>query len=133
MGKNLLCNAKEAGLIPGQGTKIPHAGEHLSPRATTRETVRCDERSCTTQRSSCVLQPRSNLATSVHSKNSFLSSLCICCPAQQQTEFVPLPLESGGLETCSIEVKVTSYHFGAWDLRALATFSFNALGSRYQV
>ena len=25
--KNLLCNAGDIGLIPGQGTKIPHASE----------------------------------------------------------------------------------------------------------
>ena len=36
-----LCpsNAGDAGLIPGRGTKIPHAAEELSPRATTTEPV----------------------------------------------------------------------------------------------
>ena len=29
--KNLPCNAEDAGLIPGQGTKIPHVTEQLSP------------------------------------------------------------------------------------------------------
>ena len=28
--KNLPCNAGDAGSIPGQGTKIPHAMEQLS-------------------------------------------------------------------------------------------------------
>ena len=35
--KNLLSKAGEVGLIPGRGTKIPHAIEQLSPRATIRE------------------------------------------------------------------------------------------------
>ena len=29
--KNPPCNVRDIGLIPGQGTKIPHAVEHLSP------------------------------------------------------------------------------------------------------
>ena len=33
--KNLLCNAEEMGSIPGQGTKIPHALEYLSPHTAT--------------------------------------------------------------------------------------------------
>ena len=37
--KNLLSKAGEVGLIPGWGTKIPHAIEQLSPRATIREPV----------------------------------------------------------------------------------------------
>ena len=36
MVKNLTCNAGDAGLIPGWGTKIPHATELLS-LCTTRE------------------------------------------------------------------------------------------------
>ena len=32
--KNLSCKAGDADLIPGQGTKIPHAKEQLSPQAT---------------------------------------------------------------------------------------------------
>ena len=35
--KNLLSNAGESDLIPGQGTKIPHAMEQLCPLATTTE------------------------------------------------------------------------------------------------
>ena len=31
MVKNLLCSAGDVGLIPGQGTKIPHAEGQLSP------------------------------------------------------------------------------------------------------
>ena len=38
--KNLPYNAGDMGLIPGQGTKIPHAAGQLSPRATTTELVR---------------------------------------------------------------------------------------------
>ena len=38
--KNPPSNAGDAGLIPGQGTKIPHAMEQLSPCATTAE-LRC--------------------------------------------------------------------------------------------
>ena len=34
MVKNLPCNVGSMGLIPGQGTWIPHATEQLSPRAT---------------------------------------------------------------------------------------------------
>ena len=39
MVKNLPCNARYAGSIPGQGTKIPQAVEQLSLQATTREFV----------------------------------------------------------------------------------------------
>ena len=35
--KNPPYNAGDAGSIPGQGTKIPHAAGQLSPRATTTE------------------------------------------------------------------------------------------------
>ena len=36
--KKLPSSAGDTGLIPGQGTKIPHAvGQLLSPKATTRE------------------------------------------------------------------------------------------------
>ena len=34
MIKNMPCNKGDVGLIPGQGTKIPHAVEQLSPRTT---------------------------------------------------------------------------------------------------
>ena len=37
--ENLLCNSGNAGWIPGQRTKIPHATEKLSKRATTKESV----------------------------------------------------------------------------------------------
>ena len=37
--KNLPSNTGDAGLIPGQGTKIPHAMGQLSPRTTTTEPV----------------------------------------------------------------------------------------------
>ena len=35
--KNLPYNAGDVGLIPGQGTKIPHAVGQLSPHVTTTE------------------------------------------------------------------------------------------------
>ena len=37
MVENPLSNAGDEGLIPGGGTKIPHAAVLLSPHATTRE------------------------------------------------------------------------------------------------
>ena len=37
MAKNLPSNAGDVGLIPGQGTKVPHATGQLSPHATTTE------------------------------------------------------------------------------------------------
>ena len=37
MVKNPPSNAGDAGSIPGQGAKIPHAMGQLSPRASTRE------------------------------------------------------------------------------------------------
>ena len=43
--KNLLFNAGDESLIPGWGTKIPHATGQLCPCATTREAVPCNERS----------------------------------------------------------------------------------------
>ena len=48
MVPNLPCNAGDAGLIPGQGTKIPHATEQLNPYAlgaTTRESGCRNQRS----------------------------------------------------------------------------------------
>ena len=40
MVKNPPCNSRDAGLIPVQGTKVPHAVGQLSPRTTTTESVR---------------------------------------------------------------------------------------------
>ena len=47
---NLPGNAGDTGLIPGQGTKIPHVTEQLGPRTATTElprqkSVHCKERS----------------------------------------------------------------------------------------
>ena len=39
MVKNPPANAGDSGLIPGWGTKIPHAAEQLRPGATTTEPV----------------------------------------------------------------------------------------------
>ena len=39
--RNLPCNAGDMGSIPGQGTRIPHALEPLSQRATTTEPAHC--------------------------------------------------------------------------------------------
>ena len=36
--KNSPCNAGDKGLIPGQGTKIPHTSEQLSPHTSTEPT-----------------------------------------------------------------------------------------------
>ena len=44
MVKNLLYNAGDAGSIPGQGTKIPHAAGQLSLRATTTEPAHLNKR-----------------------------------------------------------------------------------------
>ena len=43
--KNLPCNAEGTGLIPGHGTKIPHAAEQVGPSAATRNSVSCNKRS----------------------------------------------------------------------------------------
>ena len=43
--KNLPSSAGDVGLIPGQGTKIPHAMGQLSPHAASTEPVRHNERS----------------------------------------------------------------------------------------
>ena len=57
--KNPPCNAS---LTPGQGTKIPHITEQLSPHATTRESMCCKERSCIRQQRSSKPQPRPHAA-----------------------------------------------------------------------
>ena len=44
--KNLLYNARDAGSIPGQGTKIPHAARQLSPCTTTTELAHLNWRAC---------------------------------------------------------------------------------------
>ena len=49
MVKNPPSNAGDAGSIPGQGTKIPHAAGQLSPRATTIELGCLNERACMLQ------------------------------------------------------------------------------------
>ena len=52
VNKNSPSNAGESGLIPGWGTKIPHALGQLSRRVTTKEPVYCntqDQRSCVPQ------------------------------------------------------------------------------------
>ena len=41
--KNPPSNEGDPGSIPGLGTKIPHAAEKLSPRATTTEAAHCTE------------------------------------------------------------------------------------------
>ena len=56
MVKNPPSNAVDVGLIPGLGTKIPHAAGQLSPRAATTEPTRSGARAaqleslCTTTR-----------------------------------------------------------------------------------
>ena len=42
--KDLPSNARDVGLIPGQGTKILHAWEQLSPHTVTRESMSHNER-----------------------------------------------------------------------------------------
>ena len=56
--KNPPCNAGDVGLIPGWGTKIPHATEQLSPYVITRESVQCNERAHMIQWRSYRLQLR---------------------------------------------------------------------------
>ena len=41
--KNPPCNAGDAGSTPGQGARIPHAVEQLSPLATTKESMHHNE------------------------------------------------------------------------------------------
>ena len=60
--KNLPCNAGNTNSIPGQGTKISHPGEQLSPRITTKESDRCNERSRMTQQRTHVPQLRPETA-----------------------------------------------------------------------
>ena len=53
--KNPPSNAGDTGLIPGQGTKIPHStGQLLSPRASTREAL------CSKLQSPRTLEPPQN-------------------------------------------------------------------------
>ena len=49
MVKDLPSKAGDAGSIPGQETKIPHAAEQLGLGAITSEPKSCNERSCKTQ------------------------------------------------------------------------------------
>ena len=42
MVRNLACNAGDLDLIPGPGTKIPHASEQVSPLATITEPTGCN-------------------------------------------------------------------------------------------
>ena len=44
MVKNLSSNTGDGGLIPGWGTKIPYAGEQLSPHATVRKVLVSQQR-----------------------------------------------------------------------------------------
>ena len=49
MVKNPPSNAGDVGLIPGQGSKIPHVAGQLSLRATTTELACLNERACVLQ------------------------------------------------------------------------------------
>lgn len=40
---NMPYNAGDTSLIPGKGTKIPHAAGQLSPSSATRESMCCNE------------------------------------------------------------------------------------------
>ena len=66
MGKNPPANAGDTGLIPGQGTKIPHAEGHLSLCGTTKKPVnprgRALQREVTARRSpsAATREPRHN-------------------------------------------------------------------------
>ena len=75
MVKNPSCSAGDVGIIPGQGTKIPHAMGHLSLctltaevcvllnlHITTREPLRQNKRSCMMQQRSHVPQLRLDVA-----------------------------------------------------------------------
>ena len=42
--KNPPCNVGDVGLIPGQGTKIPHAVGQLSPQIATTESTHAKKR-----------------------------------------------------------------------------------------
>ena len=48
VSENLPCNAEDVGLIPGQGTKTPHAPGQLRSRGTTRKNPAChsDDSTC---------------------------------------------------------------------------------------
>ena len=49
MVKNLLFNAGDESLIPGWGTKIPHATEQLRPYAATPDLTHHEDRVCALQ------------------------------------------------------------------------------------
>ena len=65
--ENPLCYAGDAGSIPDQGTKIPHALEQLSPSAPTTEPSHSgtcvSQQICTMQQRSCMLQLKSSAAS----------------------------------------------------------------------
>ena len=58
--KNLPCNLGDVGWIPGQGTKILHSKEQLSPWTASRESIGLDEKYRMTQRRSPESQLRLN-------------------------------------------------------------------------
>ena len=60
--KNLPCYDRDAGSIPGCGTKIPHAVEQLSPGTTARKSLSHNERSHVMQQGLCMPQPRPDAA-----------------------------------------------------------------------
>ena len=60
--KNLPCNAGGVGPIPGQGTKVPHVSEQLSPHASTSESMLSNKRSHVPQQRSRVPQLRPDTA-----------------------------------------------------------------------
>ena len=61
--KNLPYNAGDAGSIPGQGTKIPHAAGQLSPRATTTELAHSGPCTPQLERSPCATTKSLHAAT----------------------------------------------------------------------
>ena len=72
--KDLPCNAEDTGLIPGWGTKILHAAEHLGPRTTTAEpTPQLESPGATTTEVHVLQSPH---AKSTEPNTPQLESLC---------------------------------------------------------
>ena len=68
--KNLPCNAWDTGLIPGQGTKIPHDSKQLSPRTAahkfmSQEGIRAPPRESVRRHEGVCAPPRRHLCAAM--------------------------------------------------------------------
>ena len=91
MVNNPSCNAGDAGSIPGQGTKIPHAAGQLSPRVTTREPASCNYRAHMLWSPCATTRQKPTLLSTNWAVESFWWILAICAQLNKVIIYACIP------------------------------------------